>query len=92
MSTPMAYQSVKKMRELLTDVELALHRGSAVTGPTAAPQFNGLLNSISTYNTSSSGTTLRTWIRSVSLRIVKFVENWVNSVKPCAIMAMAIPS
>lgn len=58
MSTPLAYQEVKKMKELKTDVELALHRGSAVTGPTAAPQTAGCLNGLSTYNTSSSGTTL----------------------------------
>jgi hypothetical protein len=58
MSTPLAYQEVKRMKELKTDVELALHRGSAVTGPTAAPQTAGILNAVSTYNTSSSGTTL----------------------------------
>lgn len=58
MTTPLAYQGVKKMREIKTDVELALHRGSAVTGPTTAPQLAGMLNCISTYNTSSSGTTL----------------------------------
>lgn len=58
MSSPMAYQEVKQMRILKTDVELALHRGSAVTGPTTAPQTAGCLNAISTYNTSSSGTTL----------------------------------
>jgi hypothetical protein len=54
----MSYVEVKNMKELKTDVELALHRGSAVTGPTAAPNTAGLLNGVSTYNTSSSGTTL----------------------------------
>ena len=59
MSTPLAYQETKAMKEFKRDIELALHRGSAVTGATdAAPQFAGLLNRISTYATSSSGTTL----------------------------------
>lgn len=47
------------MKEFKRDIELALHRGSAVTGTTdAAPQLEGLLNRLATYNTSSSGTTL----------------------------------
>lgn len=62
MSTPLAYQEVKQMRILKTDVELALHRGTVVTGPTTAPQTAGFINSasggVTTYNTSSSGTTL----------------------------------
>lgn len=58
-SSMLSYQEVKKTRELKTDVELALHRGSAVTGTTdSASQLAGMLNVASTYNTSSSGTTL----------------------------------
>jgi hypothetical protein len=55
----LGYQAVKKMRELKRDIELALHRGSAVSGDTnVAPQFGGFLNRLSTNFTASSGTTL----------------------------------
>lgn len=58
MSSVLAYQEVKAAKQLKTDIELALHRGSAVSGTTSvAPQFAGMLNVISTL-TSSSGTTL----------------------------------
>jgi hypothetical protein len=54
-----SYQEMKKTKEILRDLELALHRGSAVTGNSGvAGTFSGLLNGITTYATSSSGTTL----------------------------------
>lgn len=62
LATPLAYQEVKQMRILKTDVELALHRGTVVTGPTTAPQTAGFITrasgGVTTYNTASSGTTL----------------------------------
>ena len=55
----LTYQEIKKAKELKTDIELALHRGSAVSGDTnVAPQFTGFLNKLSTNFTASSGTTL----------------------------------
>lgn len=59
LSNMLSYQEMKKTVEIKNDIEHALHRGSAVTGNTdTAPQFAGLLNVITTFNTSSSGTTL----------------------------------
>jgi hypothetical protein len=59
MADPMAYQELKNTKEFRTDIELALHRGSAVTGDSdTAAQTAGFLNAASTNNTSSSGTTL----------------------------------
>lgn len=59
MQTMLSYQEMKNLAEKRNDYELALHRGSAVTGNTnIAPQFAGLLNRITTYFTASSGTTL----------------------------------
>lgn len=59
MASMISYQEMKAIRELKNDMELSLHRGSAVTGNTAtAPQLAGLLNAIVTNATSSSGTTL----------------------------------
>lgn len=55
----LTYQGVKAMKTLKTDIENALVCGTAVTGNTdTAPQFGGLIEKISTINTSSSGTTL----------------------------------
>jgi hypothetical protein len=55
----LSYQEMKAAKELKTDIELALHRGSAVSGDTnVAPQFNGFLNRLSTNFTATSGTTL----------------------------------
>ena len=52
-------QEMKKLREIKNELELALHRGSAVTGNSGvAPNFSGFLNRLTTYATSSSGTTL----------------------------------
>lgn len=59
MSSQIGYQAVKRMKELKRDIELALHRGSAVSGTASvAGQFSGMLNRLSTNFTSSSGTTL----------------------------------
>lgn len=59
MSSMLSYQSMKAGMELKTDVELALHRGSAVSGTSSvAAQLKGLLNGLTTNLTSSSGTTL----------------------------------
>jgi len=53
------YQEQKAVESTLNDIEHALHRGSAATGATsAARQFGGLLNVLSTNFTDSSGTTL----------------------------------
>lgn len=50
---------MKALKVMKTDIELALHRGSAVSGNTnVAPQFKGFLNLLSSNFTSSSGTTL----------------------------------
>lgn len=55
----LAYQEVKATREIKTDFELALHRGSAVTGTTnVAPQFSGFMNRLTTNYTTVSGVTL----------------------------------
>lgn len=64
MTSAIAYQEVKAMREIKNDMELALHRGTATTGNTAtAPKFRGLLNTIdSSTFTSSSGTTLTEFV------------------------------
>jgi hypothetical protein len=59
MASMLAYNEMKASARIKTDLELALHRGSAVTGNTnTAPNFSGMLNRISTYGTASSGTTL----------------------------------
>lgn len=59
MTSPISYQAMKAAKEFKNDLELALHRGSAVSGTNSvAPQFAGMLNKITTYATSSSGTTL----------------------------------
>ena len=59
MANVLTYQEQKAARSIKTDLELALHRGSAVSGTNSvAPQFNGMLNKLSTNFTSSSGTTL----------------------------------
>lgn len=59
LSSQMSYQEIKRTKEIKNDVELALHRGSAVTGNTdVAPNMAGVLNIATTYNTDSSGTTL----------------------------------
>lgn len=50
---------MKHAKRWKTDVELALHRGSAVSGTNSvAPQFGGMLNRLSTNFTANSGTTL----------------------------------
>ncbi len=60
---PYTYQVMKKMNELMNDIEHALQRGSAATGATDVPrQFAGLLNVFAGQSgtltfTSSSGTT-----------------------------------
>jgi len=59
MASQTSYQRVKAGKNWKNDVELALHRGSAVSGTNSvAPQFNGLLNAGLSGMTSSSGTTL----------------------------------
>jgi hypothetical protein len=59
MASAMAYQELKKAKEIKNDIELALHRGSAVSGTTsAAPTFGGMLNVLSTNFTAASGLTL----------------------------------
>lgn len=60
MQDPFTYQGVKKMNELLNDIEHTLHRGSAASGETdVARQFAGFLNAASSaVFTDSSGTTL----------------------------------
>ena len=59
MASQTSYQRMKAAKNLKNDVELALHRGSAVSGTNSvAPQFNGLLNAGLSGMTSSSGTTL----------------------------------
>lgn len=61
LSSMIAFQEMKAVREIKTDIELSLHRGTATTGNTAtAPKFRGLLNTLdsTTVFTSSSGTTL----------------------------------
>ena len=56
---PVVYFEAKDLVELKKDIELALVRGSAVTGTTnTANQMNGILNVISTNNTNLSGVTL----------------------------------
>jgi hypothetical protein len=58
---PFPYQISKNVEEMLNDVELALHRGSAVTGTSStARQLEGLLNILpgqNTWTTDASGTT-----------------------------------
>ena len=59
MSSMLSHQEMKAVREIKTDIELALHRGSAVTGTTtAAAHMVGLLNLASTNATQESGVTL----------------------------------
>lgn len=59
MSNMLSYQQMKAGKAYKNDMELALHRGSAVSGTASvAPQFNGMLNKITTNFTASSGTTL----------------------------------
>jgi hypothetical protein len=59
MASTTSYQRMKAAKNLKNDIELALHRGSAVSGTTSvAPQFNGLLNGSLSGMTASSGTTL----------------------------------
>ena len=56
---PFVYQETKKLVGIKRDVELALVKGSAATGTTGtASQLGGLMNIISTNNTSMSGITL----------------------------------
>lgn len=58
MADPVAYYEAKDIIELKKDIELALVRGSAVTGTTnTARQMNGILNIVSTNKTSISGIT-----------------------------------
>lgn len=53
------YQERKAVEATMNDLEHTLHRGSSATGATsAARQFGGLLNVLSTNFTDSSGTTL----------------------------------
>ena len=55
----LSYQEMKNALVLKREIELALHRGSAVSGTASvAPQFNGLLNLGSANQTSISGITL----------------------------------
>ena len=55
----LSYQEMKALKELKNDIELAITRGSAISGTTTvAPQTAGFLNKLVTYFTSSSGTTL----------------------------------
>lgn len=59
MASMLSYQEVKRMKELKTDIELACHRGSMVSGASdTAAQMAGFMNKLSTNYTSSSGTTL----------------------------------
>jgi hypothetical protein len=45
MANMLSYQEMKQAKVMKLDMELALHRGSAVSGNTnVAPQFNGFLN------------------------------------------------
>lgn len=56
----LSYQEMKALKALKTDLELAITRGSAVSGTTTvAAQTAGILNSLVTYFTASSGTTLK---------------------------------
>lgn len=58
-SSMLAYQGMKALKALKTDIELALVAGSAVSGTAAvAPQLAGVLNKLSTNFTNASGTTL----------------------------------
>lgn len=57
MASMLGYQAVKHAKIMKTDIELALHRGTATSGTTSvAPKLAGLLNVLT--STSSSGTTL----------------------------------
>ena len=60
MSSMIAHQEMKAVREIKTDIELTLHRGTATTGNSnVAAKLNGFLNlaNAATF-TSQSGTTL----------------------------------
>jgi hypothetical protein len=53
------YQEQKAIREVLNDMEHAIHRGSMITGATnSSRQMAGFLNVLTTNLTDSSGTTL----------------------------------
>lgn len=84
MSSVLGYQRMKAGKSIKNDLELALHRGSAVSGTNSvAPQFAGMLNKISTYATSSSGTTLtetkyNDYITLTFATPVKLRETYVN--------------
>jgi hypothetical protein len=59
LASMLTYQEMKEMKIMLTEIELQLHQGSAVTGGTnTAPRTAGLLSRLSTNMTASSGTTL----------------------------------
>lgn len=58
MSDPFAYQEAKKLVELKKDIELALVKGSAITGTTSSNcKLGGFMNVLSTNKTSLSGIT-----------------------------------
>lgn len=58
MASMLSYQEMKRAKELKTDIELALTRGSAVSGDTnVAANFRGFLN-FTTQTSNHSGTTL----------------------------------
>ena len=75
MEDPFTYQGVKKMNELLNDIEHALHRGSSASGETnVARQLGGFLNiANSNVYTSSSGTTLTEEV------FVDLLEAWLTN-------------
>jgi len=59
MDDPVTYYESKKLVELKKDIELALIKGSAITGTTdTAMQMNGFMNAITTNCTNLSGATL----------------------------------
>lgn len=59
MASMLSYQEMKNAKELKLDLELALHRGSAVSGNTnVAPNFLGFLNIPAPNSTNVSGATL----------------------------------
>ena len=59
LASMISYQEMKAAREIKTDLELMLHRGSAITGTTdSAPQAAGMLNKITTNFTHCSAITL----------------------------------
>ena len=59
MDDPLSYYESKKLVELKKDIELAILKGSAITGTTStAMRMSGFMNAISTNNTNLSGATL----------------------------------